>query len=63
MIMHKSVLKAIDYIKYREQKLINKIIVLLLKTNHCLLLCKIVLIKLFFNMAKLSCPEMSLPKM
>jgi len=27
-------LKPIDYIKCREQKLINKIIVLLLKTNH-----------------------------
>ena len=51
--MHKSVLNAIDCIKCREQKLINKIIVLLLKTNHCLLLCRIVLIKLFFNMAKL----------
>ena len=42
-------LKPIDYIKCREQKLINKIIVLLLKTNHCLHLCRIVLIKLFFN--------------
>ena len=46
-------LNAIDYIKCREQKLINKIIILLLKTNHYLLLCRIVLIKLFFNMAKL----------
>ena len=51
--MHKSVLNAIDYIKCREQKLINKIIDLLLKTNHCLLFCRIVLIQLFFNMAKL----------
>lgn len=41
-------LKPIDYVKCREQKLINKIIVLLLETNHCLHLCRIVLIKLFF---------------
>lgn len=52
-MMHKSVLNAIEYIKCREQKLINKMIVLLIKTNHCLHLCRIVHIKLFFNMAKL----------